>query len=77
LPKNELFLEEKTFEECRKKRQEKDERLQSIKREIKERSKELGNLKREISYVEIIKEAHKKLYGEIEQREKVFQTKEV
>jgi len=48
LPKNELFLEEKTFEECIKKRQEKDERLQSLKIEIEERSKELGNLKREI-----------------------------
>ena len=49
LPNNELFLKEKSFEECRKKRQEKYERLQYIKREIEELSKELGNLKREIS----------------------------
>jgi hypothetical protein len=44
--KKEFDLAEKLFEEFKKRRQEEEERLQSIKRDIEECSKELGNMKR-------------------------------
>jgi chromosome segregation ATPase len=74
--KNELPLVEKSFEECRKKRQEEKERLHSIKRETEECSKELGNLKKDISYVEWVNEAQWKLQEEIVECEKVLEMKE-
>ncbi|RHN75862.1 hypothetical protein MtrunA17_Chr2g0325811 [Medicago truncatula] len=74
--KKELALVEKSFHECKKKRHEEEERLQSIKRDIEERSKELGNIKKEMSFVEITNESHKKMQEKIEECVKDFAAKQ-
>ncbi|RHN75861.1 hypothetical protein MtrunA17_Chr2g0325801 [Medicago truncatula] len=58
LLKKELALVETSFEECKRKRQVEEGRLQSIKRDVEECSKELENKKKEISCVGRINEVH-------------------
>jgi len=76
LLKKELALVENSFEECKRKRQVEEERLQSIKRDVEECSKELENKKKEISYVGRINEVHKIMEGEIEECDKDFVARE-
>ncbi|XP_024633280.1 spindle pole body component 110 isoform X2 [Medicago truncatula] len=70
--KKELVLVEKSFEECKKKKQREEERLISIKREIEECSIELGKMKKEVSSTN---ESHKKLQGEFDECVKDFDAK--
>lgn len=71
-----LALMEESIEECQRKGQVEEQKLESIKIEIEEYSKELVKKNKQVGCVRRIHEAHKKIQGKVEECVKDFVAKE-
>ncbi|GAU15705.1 hypothetical protein TSUD_307150 [Trifolium subterraneum] len=74
--KKDIASLEKSFEECKRKKQVEEKRLQSIQRDIEECSRDLENKKNQVACVGKVNEAHNKMQEKIEECIEDFVVKE-